>query len=64
VLSDSADVIYKLTTYYDPANEAGFAWDDPDVGIEWPRDVELIVSDRDRNAPHLRDIEDSLPFYR
>jgi dTDP-4-dehydrorhamnose 3,5-epimerase len=62
VLSEPADLIYKLTTYYDPANESGFAWDDPDVGIEWPRDVEPIVSDRDRNAPRLRDIEASLPF--
>ena len=36
VLSDVADFVYKCTSYYDPATEAGFRFDDPDVGIEWP----------------------------
>ena len=36
VLSDVADVAYKLSSHYDPATEAGIAWDDPDVGVEWP----------------------------
>jgi dTDP-4-dehydrorhamnose 3,5-epimerase len=36
VLSDVADVAYKLSSIYDPATEAGIRWDDPDVGVEWP----------------------------
>jgi dTDP-4-dehydrorhamnose 3,5-epimerase len=36
VLSDWADVHYKVTERYDPADEAGLRWDDPDVGIAWP----------------------------
>ena len=36
VLSEVADVTYKLSSYYDPATEAGIAWDDPEVGVEWP----------------------------
>ncbi len=43
VLSEVADVIYKVSTYYDPAAESGFRYDDPEVGIEWP-DVELAPS--------------------
>jgi dTDP-4-dehydrorhamnose 3,5-epimerase len=63
VLSDVADVIYKQTAYYDPALERGIAWDDPDVGVEWPLPVgELTVSDRDAAAPRLRAIADELPF--
>ena len=63
VLSDVADVIYKQTAYYDPELERGIAWNDPDVGIEWPLpEGELIVSERDAAAPLLRDIEDELPF--
>jgi dTDP-4-dehydrorhamnose 3,5-epimerase len=61
VLSDVADFVYKCTSYYDPASESGFSFADPDVGIEWP-DGELIYSDRDRNAPRLAEIADSLPF--
>jgi dTDP-4-dehydrorhamnose 3,5-epimerase len=61
VLSEEADVTYKVTSYFDPATEAGFAYDDPAVGIEWP-DAELLVSDRDRSAPALADIADSLPW--
>lgn len=62
VLSEIADVTYKVSTYYDPSTESGFAYDDPAVGIEWPEAGELLVSDRDRNAPSLAEIEDSLPF--
>ena len=56
VLSDVADVIYKVSSYYDPAVESGFRFDDPDVGIAWPADLELQVSERDRSAPPLRDL--------
>jgi dTDP-4-dehydrorhamnose 3,5-epimerase len=61
VLSDEADVAYKLSSYYDPATEAGIAWDDPDVGIEWPIDGP-VVSERDRSAPRLAEIERELPW--
>jgi dTDP-4-dehydrorhamnose 3,5-epimerase len=56
VLSDVADFVYKCTSYYDPATEAGFSFADPDVGIEWP-DMELTYSERDRNAPRLAEID-------
>jgi dTDP-4-dehydrorhamnose 3,5-epimerase len=61
VLSDLADFVYKVTSYFDPATEAGFRFDDPDVGIEWP-DGELLYSERDRTAPLLAEIADDLPF--
>jgi dTDP-4-dehydrorhamnose 3,5-epimerase len=51
VTSEVADVVYKVSTYYDPAAESGFRFDDPQVGIEWPADVELVPSERDRQAP-------------
>jgi dTDP-4-dehydrorhamnose 3,5-epimerase len=63
VLSETADVLYKQTAYYDQAVERGIAWDDPDVGIEWPLPTEeLIVSARDAQAPRLSAIADELPF--
>jgi dTDP-4-dehydrorhamnose 3,5-epimerase len=63
VLSEVADVLYKQTAYYDPEIERGIAFDDPDVGIEWPLPrAELSVSERDGAAPLLAEIADGLPF--
>jgi dTDP-4-dehydrorhamnose 3,5-epimerase len=63
VLSEVADVLYKQTAYYDPELERGIAWDDPDVGIEWPLPSgELIVSERDSRAPRLAEMAPELPF--
>lgn len=52
VLSDVADVTYKVSAPYDPGEERGIAWDDPDLGVSWPVD-EPILSARDRSNPRL-----------
>ena len=56
VTSEEADVVYKCSSYDDPASERGFAHDDPAVGIEWPA-IEHVISDRDRSAPRLAELE-------
>ncbi len=56
VLSDEADVLYRCSTYYDPQRESGFRFDDSEVGIDWPAGAELTVSERDRSAPLLREL--------
>jgi dTDP-4-dehydrorhamnose 3,5-epimerase len=61
VLSDVADVAYLCSSTYDPATEAGIAWDDPDVGVDWPI-ADPLVSERDRGAPALAEIAETLPF--
>jgi dTDP-4-dehydrorhamnose 3,5-epimerase len=61
VTSDIADVTYKVSSYYDAANERGIAWDDPDVGVSWPV-REPLVSERDNSNPRLREIADTLPW--
>jgi dTDP-4-dehydrorhamnose 3,5-epimerase len=63
VLSDIADVAYRLSSPYDAATEAGIAWDDPDVGIDWPlpEGVEPLLSERDRSAPRLAEAAATLP---
>jgi dTDP-4-dehydrorhamnose 3,5-epimerase len=50
VLSDTADFLYKATDYYAPADEHTVAWDDTDLGIDWPleRGVPPQVSVKDR----------------
>jgi dTDP-4-dehydrorhamnose 3,5-epimerase len=58
VLSEEALFVYKCTDYYHPASERSIRWNDPSIGIEWPvKDVSL--SDRDRAAPLLADIDPS-----
>ncbi|MEA3036040.1 MAG: dTDP-4-dehydrorhamnose 3,5-epimerase, partial [Sphingomonadales bacterium] len=61
VLSEEADVAYLLSSLYDPLTEAGIAWDDPDVGIDW-RVADPLLSERDRNAPKLAEVAETLPF--
>lgn len=47
VLSDSADFLYKTTDYYAPAHERCIAWNDPEVGIDWPSDITPLLSAKD-----------------
>jgi dTDP-4-dehydrorhamnose 3,5-epimerase len=56
VVSDVADVVYLCSTYYDPQAESGFRWNDPEVGIEWPDGIRVETSQRDREAPMLREL--------
>ncbi len=37
VLSDTAEFVYKVTDFYRPGDESGLAWNDPAIGVEWPR---------------------------
>jgi dTDP-4-dehydrorhamnose 3,5-epimerase len=63
VLSEVADVVYKVSAYYDPTAEGGFKFDDPAVGIEWPLAPDAMsVSARDAQAPTLAQVAPSLPF--
>jgi dTDP-4-dehydrorhamnose 3,5-epimerase len=61
VTSDVADVVYKCSWYYVAETESGFRYDDPDVGIEWPLE-DLLPSQRDVDAPLLREVQDELPW--
>jgi dTDP-4-dehydrorhamnose 3,5-epimerase len=51
-LSQSADVQYKCGGYYAPTAEGSVAWNDPDIGIQWPM-VSPTLSDKDRQAQSL-----------
>lgn len=58
VLSESADLLYKTTEYYAPERERCLAWDDTDLGINWPSNGSApILSTRDANGTSLRQIE-------
>jgi len=57
VLSDTAEFTYKCDDFYHPDDEGGLAWDDPEVGIEWPElDCLVILNEKDKNNPSLGSI--------
>ncbi len=51
-LTDFAEVQYKCTGYYTPSSEGSIAWNDPDIGVDWPFDDPLLSS-RDQKATSL-----------
>lgn len=57
VLSESADFLYKTTDYYAPEHERSVAWNDPAIGIDWPRDIEPTLSAKDRAGVPLQHAE-------
>jgi dTDP-4-dehydrorhamnose 3,5-epimerase len=55
VLSDYVDLHYKVSQRYDPSDEIGLRWNDPQIGIEWKVGTP-VISDRDRNHPLLSEL--------
>jgi dTDP-4-dehydrorhamnose 3,5-epimerase len=61
VTGDCALFHYKCTTFYDPQSEHSLAWDDPAIGIDWPR-KDVRLSPKDAAAPRLADVADDRLF--
>jgi len=57
VLSESADFLYKTTDYYAPQHECCIAWNDPEIGIDWPEGIEPQLSAKDQHGLCLQDAE-------
>ena len=57
VLSDEAEFCYKCIDFYHPGDEGGLAWNDPEIGVEWPLEegVDLIISEKDQKWKGLKD---------
>jgi len=62
-LEDETEVFYKVTSYYSADHDAGVLWRDPDLGINWPVDVEsVILSEKDQRLPRLCEIPDFFAY--
>ncbi len=60
-LSDGAEVLYKVSSYYSPAHERSLLWSDPELGIEWPL-REPVLSPKDAAAPRLQDADNDFAY--
>jgi len=58
-LSDKATINYKVDDYYHPECDGGIAYNDPDLGIDWPLS-DCIISEKDLSLPRLKDLKN--PF--
>ncbi len=57
-LSQTAELLYKTTAEYSPECDRGVLFNDPEIGIEWPKlDVEILLSAKDKVQPYLKDAE-------
>jgi dTDP-4-dehydrorhamnose 3,5-epimerase len=62
VLSDVAEVEYKCTALYDPKDEAGIIWNDPEIAVAWPASMP-ILSAKDKALPPLKDVIGKITGY-
>lgn len=56
-LEDNTEFLYKTTNEYAPECDRGIKYDDPSIGITWPRLDNLLLSDKDQKQPLLKDAE-------
>jgi dTDP-4-dehydrorhamnose 3,5-epimerase len=57
-LTDDTQLLYKVSQLYSPSQEHGIRWDDPSLGIAWPKlGVPVILSDKDRKFPLFKEIQ-------
>lgn len=57
-LQNSTSFVYKCSQYYSPVHEGGLRWNDPDIGITWPKlDVPYLVNEKDQKYPSLKEIK-------
>lgn len=64
VLSETADFLYKCSSYYNKQSERTIRWDDKTIGINWPLvpNTTTLISEKDRNAPNLLEAENNFIF--
>lgn len=61
-LTDNVEVQYKVDELYSPEHDRGFIWNDAAIGIDWPIDIQPVLSEKDERAPLLKDAESNFIF--
>jgi len=61
VLSQDADVLYKVNNEYSPEHEKGIIWNDPEIDIAWPTDKPILV-EKDLQSSTLKDADNNFVY--
>ncbi|MDT2784767.1 dTDP-4-dehydrorhamnose 3,5-epimerase [Enterococcus asini] len=62
-LTDNVNFLYKCDNYYNAEADGGIAFDDPDLAIDWPIDIQkAILSEKDQHHPTLKEFSEENPF--
>ena len=61
ILSDEADVLYKVNQEYSPEHDRGILWNDPEIGVKWPVD-KPIISKKDLQLPLLKNTDNNFVY--
>lgn len=61
-LTEDVEVQYKVDEFYAPECDRSIIWNDPQIGIEWPINIQPILSTKDENAPLLKDAENNFIY--
>ena len=61
-LTEDVEVQYKVDELYAPECDRGIIWNDPAIGIEWPIDINPVLSAKDEKAPLLKDAENNFIY--
>lgn len=62
VISEEADVLYKVNQEYSPEHEKGIIWNDPEINIKWPIDVVPILHEKDSKLPILKNADNNFNY--
>jgi dTDP-4-dehydrorhamnose 3,5-epimerase len=61
VLSNEADVLYKVNSEYSPENERGIIWNDPELAVKWPTDSPIVIK-KDLQLPNLKNADNNFVY--
>jgi dTDP-4-dehydrorhamnose 3,5-epimerase len=61
-LTEDVEVQYKVDELYDPICDRGILWNDPSIAINWPMEIQPILSAKDENAPLLKDADNNFVY--
>ncbi|RDY71687.1 dTDP-4-dehydrorhamnose 3,5-epimerase [Halobacillus trueperi] len=61
-LTDDAEVQYKVDELYSPENDRSIIWNDSEIAIEWPGEITPVLSEKDKNAPALKEAENNFEY--